>query len=334
MTWQKLNISVQQGSDDVTVHSGELANVWAGYSLILNGLHHEITSIDQSIITLDTAWSGESLIEHTASVMPTVTPLTDMLSNAITGVKENGEFSAQLLGQLAKLYTTQGDVTLTDASGAEHGLVGYPKLLGDQQAFQEQLYSHLPIIRLSQNQYGHLDGNKMAGWAHNSGFDIDINHYRVITSGIEWANREAEEQEILTAMNMAGKQHFQPNIVVNKLKWNRVSSTASSWLLFPQKTITSASLTIGCYAKLLSGELKESWLKDVNTEWGLCGAYASGYPGKYFHAHPYASTDTGEVLFIWPAVVQGHVPLDRANPKWGFYPSLYQANSYDTSVDT
>lgn len=203
----------------------------------------------------------------------------------------------------------------------------------------------VPLLRVSPDQYGNLDAdvNNLQGWRKN-GFNIDVSLHRQINSGTPWDERDAEEQEILTAMGMPGKQHFSPSIRVLRMTWSGKNShgnydaDSNAYTIYPEQIPVQQSYTTACYAKLISGEILGHFLGDdielrVNSEWGLCGGSHRGRgPGSYVHAHPYARSDSGEVLFIWPAVVQGYMRLDRNQPQWRWFPHQSATLATDVSV--
>ncbi|USD30873.1 hypothetical protein J8Z24_18095 [Pseudoalteromonas sp. SCSIO 43201] len=187
------------------------------------------------------------------------------------------------------------------------------------------------IFRQSKNQYCNLTANSLDFFTKNSQYTIDVSLYRVINPGTPWSQRDSEEQEILTAMGMTGTQYFQPAIRVMRMAWSGYQSGIhSSYTMFPNPVgNASGMVTTASYAKLVSGSISEWWLYGVTTQWGLCGQHFSGQPGRYLHAHPRVGSDSGEVLFIWPAIVSGYVPLNKNSPKWGYWPSMYGENPYD-----
>lgn len=188
------------------------------------------------------------------------------------------------------------------------------------------------ITRQSRNQYGNLSGDNLDYFAKNSAFDIRVSLYRTIVTGIEWADRDAEEQEILTAMGRKGVKHFTPAIRVLKMVWSGYdANNHSGYTIFPSPTMSGSTyVTAGCYAKLLSGDIRGHWLNGVNDQWGCCGYKYAPVPGRYIHSHPYVYSTSGEVLFVWAGAVSGLVSLDRDNPKWGYFPSLYGESPFDT----
>lgn len=191
------------------------------------------------------------------------------------------------------------------------------------------------IYRQSRNQSCMLTEGSLDFFGKNSQFEINTSLYRTITSGIEWDDRDSEEQEILTSMGMKNHKHFQPTqIRVMKLKWDGFdSSKHSSYTMYPNPVGNgSGTLTIGSYAKLTSGSIRGWWLNGVNGEWGLCGQNSQGKPGRYIHAHPYVDSVAGEVLFIWPAIVSGYITIDRSSPQWGFWPCIYEESPYGVTV--
>ncbi|MFA0546371.1 hypothetical protein [Vibrio splendidus] len=190
------------------------------------------------------------------------------------------------------------------------------------------------IYRQSRNQSGMLTDGNLDFFSKNSKFAINVSLYRTISSGIEWNARDSEEQEILTSMGMKNYKHFQPQIRVMKLEWDGfLPSDHSSHSIYPNPIGNgSGTLTIGSYAKLISGSIRGWWLNGINSEWGICGQNSQGKPGRYIHAYPYVQSAAGEVLFIWPGIVSGHITIDRASPQWGFWPCIYEDSSYGAKV--
>lgn len=188
------------------------------------------------------------------------------------------------------------------------------------------------ITRQSKNQYGNLSGDMLAYFRKNPSYDIRVSLYKTIVTGVEWAERDAEEQEILTAMGLKGVKNFRPSIRVMKMVWSGFDSEKHSrYTIYPNPIMsTSTKVTVGSYAKLLSGDIRGSWLNKVDRDWGCCGTFSGPAPGAYMHAHPAPYSASGEVLFIWPGGVSGYVSLDRKNPKWGYFPSLYGDSPHDT----
>ncbi|KAB0292024.1 hypothetical protein F2P58_02520 [Vibrio fortis] len=189
------------------------------------------------------------------------------------------------------------------------------------------------ITRQSKNQYGNLTGDNLDFFAKNSAFDIRVSLYRTIVTGIEWADRDAEEQEILTAMGRKGVKHFRPSIRVMKMVWSGFDEDKHSrYTIYPNPTMSaSTAVTVGSYAMLLSGDIRGAWLNGVKkNEWKCCGYNYKPTPGAYIHSHPGPYSASGEVLFIWAGAVSGHVSLDSKNPKWGYFPSLYGDAPFDT----
>ncbi len=191
------------------------------------------------------------------------------------------------------------------------------------------------IYRQTKNQNGNLTAGMLDNFSANAGFTITISLYRTILSGIAWASRDLEEKEILTAMGMANVVNFQPSIRVMKKVWSGFVIGNTNYTIYPNPIVNlSGMVTVASYAKIITGSIWNHWLHGANNEWGLCGANMPGNPGGYLHAHPQVSTASGEVLFIWPAAVSGYVPLDRNNPKWGYYPSMYGENPFDATPGT
>ncbi|MGI0120284.1 hypothetical protein [Zooshikella sp. RANM57] len=189
------------------------------------------------------------------------------------------------------------------------------------------------IFRQSRNQFGNITGTDLDFYTKNDKYTINISLYREIISGIKWEDRDIEEIDVLTSMGLSGQQHFQPRIRIIKMEWSGYQPNShSAHSIYPSPICNmSGAVTVASYAKLVAGSITGWWLQDVNEKWGVCGTNILGGPGRYIHAHPYVNTSSGEVLFIWPAVVSGIVPIRRDNPKWGYWPSMYGENPYDAA---
>lgn len=198
--------------------------------------------------------------------------------------------------------------------------------------FMVQSRSESSIFRQSKNQYCNLTDTNLDSFSKNNQYPIEVSLYREITSGVLWEDRDVEEKDIMTAMGMANKVNFQPSIRVMKMIWNGFQTGVhNSYSIYPNPAGNASGwITMGSYAKLISGSINNWWLQGVDDTWGLCGTHVGGSVGKYVHAHPYVESASGEVLFIWPAMVSGYVPLDRSVPKWGYWPSIYGNSGFDT----
>jgi hypothetical protein len=180
----------------------------------------------------------------------------------------------------------------------------------------------VPFYRTSKNQAGKIVGGMLEHFVNNAAFNIVFALHRTIVTGIDWNIRDAEEQEIMTAMGLNGQNHFFPNIDVVKMNWNGWNAGINPAHTIYQFHMLSNTTTCASYAKLNSGEISGYAFQGVTNQWGLCGANFQMKPGGYLNPHPFVTTGSGEILFAWLATVSGRVPLDRENPKWGFYPYL------------
>lgn len=198
-------------------------------------------------------------------------------------------------------------------------------------AFIAQSRLENAIFRQSKNQFCNLTDFDLDFFAKNSQYSIEVSLYRTINNGIPWAQRDIEEQEIMAAMGLHGYTYFQPAIRVMKLKWSGYdASQHASHSIYPMPVGNgTGATTVASYAKLITGSISNWWLNGVTGSWSLCGKHTQGHPGRYIHAHPEVSSESGEVLFIWPAIVSGYIPLDKESPKWGYFPSMYGENPYD-----
>lgn len=187
------------------------------------------------------------------------------------------------------------------------------------------------FVRLTRNQYGHITDNVLDHYSVNSTFNISFSEHRTISSGTPWESRDAEEKEIMTAMGIAGRQHFRPPIKVIRMTWDGWNSTKPRHT-FHQAIHLPSTATVASYAKLISGEIYEHGFQGITNEWGLCGRYYQHSPGGYANTHPHVASASGEVLFTWYAAVSGYVPLNRESPQWGFYLHPESSESADYSI--
>ena len=142
----------------------------------------------------------------------------------------------------------------------------------------------MQFFRQSKNQFCNVTGTKLDNFQHNSQKTIDVSLYREIKTGIDWAARDAEEQEIMKAMGMDKTKYFQPQIRVMKMVWSGYNAaTHSNYSLFPHPISNgSGALTIASYAKLISGSIRGWWLQGITNTWGLCGTHYNGHPGALY----------------------------------------------------
>ncbi len=186
-----------------------------------------------------------------------------------------------------------------------------------------------PYWRLSRNQLGTITNGRLDYFVINPNITISFEIYKTIHSDVPWENRDAEEQEILTAMGRYGQRYFYPpyfNIV--RVRWSGVidnNYTVEKYWLFYWFINYHNFVTVGCYSKLINGGISinnGAYFEGITDKWGLCGVTYSLEDTSYIHPHPYPSSESGEILFCMLANVAGRFPLDRANPRWGYLPYL------------
>lgn len=193
---------------------------------------------------------------------------------------------------------------------------------------------HIPLVRTSTNQFGNIDAatKNLQGWNKNAAFTIEVSLLDTIASGTDFDLRPIEHQNILNAMGHQAT-HFIPNIQILKMIWSGWNATMNPHTIYPSSAIPAfRHQTIASYARLIDGSISNEFLHGVNNEWGLCGRHDDHYNGGYVIPHPYVASEQGEVHFFWPAVAEGHVPLDRNNPSWAWMPSIYGTGPTDTSI--
>ncbi|MFT6668636.1 MAG: hypothetical protein ACJAVZ_000082 [Afipia broomeae] len=195
------------------------------------------------------------------------------------------------------------------------------------------LHNHA-ILRQSPNQYGNLDANgDLDGWVKNGSFNVSFSHVRDVSTGTPFADRPVEDQAVLDAMGRSGAQHFMPTIRVLRVDWSGALAGAPQWLLYPNQMWSGGMhVSVGSYARLLSGNCYGQVFEGITADWGECGLSWATTPGMYQHPHPYVTTESGSVEFFWPALVHGAVKFDRNNPRWGYYASPYGTQNRDTAA--
>lgn len=138
----------------------------------------------------------------------------------------------------------------------------------------------------------------------------------ILNDGTVFTSRDAESQEILTAMGYAGTQYFENDIIIKKIVWTARDNYALPYYRFtinPYKLFTTAA-----FVKLLSGTLYGNYTHGAElNKWKLCGSTSFlGLSGYTSTIHPYDNNSTGtgggQLLIAMPGVVSGHV--DLSNP--------------------
>lgn len=207
--------------------------------------------------------------------------------------------------------------------------------LAELTAWQTAAQLDWPFHRLSRNQFGNLSGEDLAGW-QTYRTKVKVSVKRDIVSGIAWADRDDEARTILTAMGMSQAVHFMPHVRVLRMTWQKEAGADNVVLPFQIMPARSV-LTVASYARLINGALANGpnamYLAGITREWGLCGRHCEpSTAGDYMHVHPFCQTDTGEVELILPAAVAGRFPLDRANPRWGWFDHRSALTNFDISI--
>lgn len=244
----------------------------------------------------------------------------------------------ELLGEVTKAVTASTEQTTASQELAQYvsGKMGeidqrMDVSISELNEFMTQSELQSPIFRQSKNQFCNLTGNTLDAFSKNPHFTIDVSLYRIIENDLLWENRDIESQEILTSMGMHGVRYFQPQIRVMAMKWSGYRAEIhDNYTMYPNpETNHSGFTTIASYAKLIHGSISGFWLNGINRDWGICGIFNEGEAGRYFNAHPHVDSPSGEVRFIWPAIVSGKVTIDRNNPRWGYWPSIFSGKPFD-----
>lgn len=205
------------------------------------------------------------------------------------------------------------------------------------QSVDPALHNH-PVLRQSINQYGHLDANgNLEGWITNGQMTVEFSEVQTVTTGVPFADRPDDEKAILAAIGRGNDTHgrwFQPSIKVLRLDWSGWQDGVATHLFYPNQIWAGGNhVTMGCYARLLSGNAYAQIFEGITADWGLCGTTFQVFPGQYIHGHPYVNTASGSVEFFWAGLVNGAVNMDRdaTVPGWGYYPSPYGTFNRDTA---
>lgn len=203
---------------------------------------------------------------------------------------------------------------------------------GDVAAFLADASLHHPLVRVSPNQWGTIDvpTSNLAGWAKNAGFVIDVEIDRTIESGTAWANRSADDQEFMTAMGMAEVVYFFPGTInVLKMTWSGAVANINNYTIFPPTVPVNGWVTVAAYSKLISGAATGPFLAGITDQWGLTGNTFDAGSNSYQNAHPYVTSESGEVHFALPAVALGRREINRDEPNWSWMPALNGSDPSD-----
>ncbi|WP_114154052.1 hypothetical protein [Chromobacterium haemolyticum] len=190
-----------------------------------------------------------------------------------------------------------------------------------------------PFHRVTRNQFGNILNDALVGWGVDAGTTVKVAVKRDIISGAVWSSRDPEEVAILSAMGMAGVQHFSPGMIrVLSLTWSKNPGAANTLLPFQILPMRNET-TVASYARLISGAVDGSYLAGITSEWRQCGSHIGHvHGGGYAHIHPAASTDTGSLELILPGAVAGHFPLNPSSPTWGWFDHRSAIANFDTSI--
>ena len=178
-----------------------------------------------------------------------------------------------------------------------------------------------PVYSYTKNQEGFVLAGDLSDYIINNALTINFSEHLHINTGIQWNARTAEEQEIMAAMGMLQRVYFVPSTIrVVKMVWSGNPSNSSH--AFYQTSALGGHSTTACYCKLISGSVTGQGFTEITNQWKLCGINRQASPGAYVNDHPYLTSPSGEIHFVWYATVAGWVPLDSANPVWGLYKTI------------
>jgi hypothetical protein len=140
-----------------------------------------------------------------------------------------------------------------------------------------------------------------------------IEKIQTVNTDVLWADRTAEEKELLTLMGKSGVQHFSPNFDIVKVSWTAREGHNLPWVS-ANNLRKDSYVTNGAFVKHLSGAVPYGWYcggLTNNGKWQLCGTHSRGSSLTYINTHPYSHSDdgAGSVLIALPCVVDRYVDL-------------------------
>ncbi|MFT4925643.1 MAG: hypothetical protein ACI8WB_001736 [Phenylobacterium sp.] len=181
-------------------------------------------------------------------------------------------------------------------------------------SFAANVERNKPIYRLSKNQI--LEGTTGSVpdfWLSGSGVTYTL--VQKVEHQKEWADRTAEERELLTAMGREGLRYLHMEFNIWRMDWVPTDVTFTLY----QRGYSSGPVTIAGMTKLLSGSTDGFWAAGATNEWKLTGQTYMPEPYGYIHTHPVKEKDSsGSMLFALPALIAGIMPLDDARTWWTF----------------
>lgn len=181
-------------------------------------------------------------------------------------------------------------------------------------SYYSNMFPKASISTLLDNYIPGTKGDFSAGWSIPAWCTVTT-YKTILNDGTLFASRDAESQDILTAMGYKPAQYFEYDIVIKKIVW-----TARDGYTLPHvRPIVNAykPLTTAAFVKLNSGAVDGFYCNGAELgKWKLCGTtFCLGNDG-YTTIHPYNNNSTGtgggEILIAMAGVVDGHV--DLTNP--------------------
>lgn len=178
--------------------------------------------------------------------------------------------------------------------------------------------SHMPQVQTFMQSPAGSAIQPFNGWnaAHQT-----VSTEFVVQSGTPYANRSAEEKEILTAMERP-TQHFVPSFYVYRVTIPSGREGMHAGAFHTIRINPGVWTTTGAFLKRISGNMPtDHWALgyDSNTGgWQLCGKNYGASASGYTHNHPYGAAGNSACVFLaaMPMTLWGRVDLGRGLNWW------------------
>jgi hypothetical protein len=154
----------------------------------------------------------------------------------------------------------------------------------------------------------------------------------VVQTGTPYANRSAEQKEILTAMERQ-QTHFVPSFYVYRVTVPSGREGNYACAYHTVRTNPGVWTTTGAFLKRISGNMPtHAWTTGYDTSaggWQLCGMhYGAGGTG-YTHNHPYGAAGNSACVFLaaMPMTLWGRIDMSRGLNWWAMPNSVGNFNT-------
>ena len=180
--------------------------------------------------------------------------------------------------------------------------------------FYKQLFPKRTINTVQNSMAPQVKADFSANWVIPAWCTVTT-YKTILNDSTAFSSRDAESQEILTAMGYYGIKDFETDIVIKKIVW----TARDDWALpyFRLLGNYSGLFTLGAFVKLNKGTLRQGYTHGAELgKWKLCGFTGHTNVYGWYHTHPYDNNNTGtgggEILIAMAGAVEGHV--DLSNP--------------------